>query len=54
MTEIFKLIQENLFCQSFDIWSINSISRFSDFLHVAFLEDDHITVNNIVIITCII
>jgi len=34
--------------------SINSLSCFAVFLHIAFLEDAHITVYNIVNITCII
>jgi len=34
--------------------SINSLSSFTVFLHIAFLEDAHITVYNIVIITYII
>jgi hypothetical protein len=53
MTKIFKLIQEYLFCQSFEIWSINSLSRFGIFHHITFLEDADITVHNIVIIACI-
>jgi len=50
MTKIFKLIQEYLFCQSFEIWSINSLSCIAVFLHITFLEDIHITVHIIVII----
>jgi len=34
--------------------SINSLSCFTVFLHIAFREDAHITVYNTVIITCII
>jgi len=34
-----KLIKEYLFCQSFEIVSINSLSCFSIFFHITLLED---------------
>jgi len=34
-----KLIKEYLFCQCFEIVSINSLSRFSIFFLITFLED---------------
>ena len=38
MTKIFKLIQEYLFCQFFLIWSINSLSCCTIFLHFTIIE----------------
>jgi len=43
-----KLIQGYLFCQSFEILCINSLSCFSVFFHITFLEDPFFTVNYII------
>ena len=40
--QIFKSIQEYLFCQFFLIWIMNGLSCCPNFLHIALLEDAHL------------